>query len=102
MNALQNCPKCILSHCRVMTATQCIPDCLVIWLRNTITCEKNAMLRSEPTTRMAKKSYIEQSADEGLIDHATARGLALAMSENPARNPTPAEIRALRESLGLS
>lgn len=49
-----------------------------------------------------KKSYLEQSADEGLIDHATARGLALAMRENPARNPAPAEIRALRESLGLS
>ena len=27
-----------------------------------------------------KKSYIEQSADEGLIDHATARGLAVALT----------------------
>ena len=27
-----------------------------------------------------KKSYIEQSADEGLIDHDTARGLELALS----------------------
>lgn len=31
-------------------------------------------------SHMAKKSYIEQSADEGLIDHATARGLELALS----------------------
>lgn len=27
-----------------------------------------------------KKSYIEQSADDGLIDHATARGLELALA----------------------
>ena len=29
---------------------------------------------------MAKKSYLELSADEGLIDHATARGLAVALT----------------------
>lgn len=27
-----------------------------------------------------KKSYLELSADEGLIDHATARGMAVALS----------------------
>lgn len=27
-----------------------------------------------------KKSYIEQSADEGLLNHATARGLAVALN----------------------
>lgn len=29
---------------------------------------------------MRKKSYLEQSADEGLISHAEARGLALALT----------------------
>ena len=28
---------------------------------------------------MTKKSYIQQSAEEGLIDHATARGLEIAL-----------------------
>lgn len=31
-------------------------------------------------SHMAKKSYIQQSADEGLIDHATALGLELALT----------------------
>lgn len=50
---------------------------------------------------MAKKSYIEQSADEGLIDHATARGLAVALKSTHGGAGRGQGVKAADGATGL-
>ena len=48
-----------------------------------------------------KKSYIEQSADEGLIDHATARGLAVALKSTHGGAGRGQGVKAADGATGL-
>ena len=52
-------------------------------------------------SHMAKKSYIEQSADEGLIDHATARGLAVALKSTHGGAGRGQGVKAADGATGL-
>ena len=59
-------------------------------------------------SHMAKKSYLEQSADEGLIDHATARGLEIALKSThggagrgQGRKPSDGAIGLERRNISI-
>lgn len=49
-----------------------------------------------------KKSYLEQSADEGLIDHATARGLDLALKSTHGGPGRGQGLKAVDGATGLT
>ena len=51
---------------------------------------------------MAKKSYLEQSADEGLIDHATARGLEIALKSTHGGAGRGQGVKAADGATGLN